>query len=234
MSCFTEGMWLWVTIAVALDGALVLVGALIPEHWLERYRAPMLGFAAGALLATGVHELLPEVMALEGLLGLGLAAGAMIVLGVIALMSKRRASHRSPVLPAALLTSDGLHNLGDGVAIAAAFLVDIKLGVTTSAAVMLHELPEEIADYALLRAVGMQRTRALLALVAVQLTAGIGAAGVLLASSLVTRAQGGLLAIASGLFLYIALVDLLPAMWRARSLPAFAAMAFGATVVLLA
>jgi zinc and cadmium transporter len=160
--------------------------------------------------------------------------GAMVSLGVIEWASARRGRNRDrPISPLALLGSDALHNIGDGMAIAAAFLVGPQLGVMTSAAVMVHELPEEFADYALLRAAGMRRRSALWGITAVQLTAGIGAAGTLLASSLLVRSEGVLLSIACGLFVYIAAIDLLPELWRSRSRSGVVACAFGAAIVLV-
>jgi zinc and cadmium transporter len=137
------------------------------------------------------------------------------------------------VTPVALLGSDALHNFGDGMAIAAAFLVSPQLGLYTSIAVILHELPEELADYALLRGAGMSRRTALASLAVVQLTAALGAAASLVASHWLAGARGLVLALAAGMFLYIALVDLLPAVIRSRSRSAWLAFGVGAIVVLL-
>lgn len=226
--------WLWVTTAVILDGAIALLGGLIPEPWLERYRAPMLGFATGTLLASGLGEILPEAFARDGVVALAWAGLAMIVLGGIEWASSRRGHHRErPIVPTALLSSDALHNLGDGMAIAAAFLVGPGYGLLTAAAVIVHELPEEIADYALLRANGMKKRRALMLLALVQLSAGIGAAGTLIASSLVAQANGAVLGIASGMFVYIAVIDLIPELYKVRSRWAVPAVLLGAAIVLL-
>lgn len=225
--------WLWVAIAVALNGAAGLAGAVLPQAWLERYRVPMLGFAAGSLLASGLVEILPDALRHAGPGVLVWAVGAMVVLGAIEWLSSRRGQHRhSPVVPAALLASDALHNISDGMAIAAAFLASPHLGVVTAAAVIIHEVPEEIADYALLRAAGMPKRRALTALAAVQIAAGVGAAGTLLASSLVARAEGIILAIASGTFVYIAAIDLVPELVRARNWLAVLAGSVGAALTI--
>ncbi|HSD89600.1 MAG TPA: ZIP family metal transporter [Kofleriaceae bacterium] len=226
--------WLWVTLAVIIDGAIALLGGLIPERWLERYRAPMLGFATGTLLASGLGEIFPEAFARDGILALAWAGLAMAALGAIEWASSRRGHHRErPIIPTALLASDALHNLGDGMAIAAAFLVRPGYGVLTAAAVIIHELPEEIADYALLRANAMSKRRALVLLALVQLSAGIGAAGTLIASSLVAQASGAVLGIASGMFVYIAAIDLIPELYKVRTRWAGVAIIIGAAIVLL-
>jgi zinc and cadmium transporter len=98
--------------------------------------------------------------------------------------------------------------------------------------VLVHELPEEIADYALLRAAGMTKRTALAGLAVVQLTAGIGAVGTLAATSLLARANGPILAVASGLFVYISAFDLVPELVRARSLSGLVAGVIGVAIVL--
>nr|HEX4315348.1 ZIP family metal transporter [Kofleriaceae bacterium] len=227
-------VWLYVAIAVALDGAAGLAGALLPEAWLERHRAPMLGFAAGALVATGCGDVLPDAVARGGAIVLIYAAAAAGVLAIVEAATSRRAHHRRrPVAPVALLASDALHNVGDGMAIAAAFLVSPRAGIATAAAVIIHEVPEELADYALLRASNVGRGRALAALTGVQLTAAIGAAGTLAASQLVARGEALALALAGGTFLYIAVVDIVPELVRRRSLAAVVAAVAGAAVVLV-
>lgn len=225
--------WLWVAIMVALNGAAGLVGAVLPERWLERHRDVLLGFAAGALLASGVGELMPEAIALRGPRILGWSLGAIALLAAFEWCTARRRRNRPrTVVPIALLGSDALHNIGDGMAIASAFLVSLHLGFVTAIAVIAHELPEEIAAYALLRASGVSRRKALLALGAVQLTAGLGAAGTLLASSLIADAEAPILAIAGGMFFHIAALHLLPDVLRARRWPPMAAFVTGTIAVL--
>ena len=211
--CEAVMTWLWIAAMVVIDGAAGLSGAVIPERWLERYRAPLLGFATGALLASGLGEVLPEAVERGGPWILCWAAGAVAVLAAAERFVSRR---RGPVAPAALLASDALHNIGDGMAIAAAFLVSIHLGIVTSFAVIVHEVPEEVADYALLRTSGVGKRGSLLALAAVQLTAGIGAAGTVLAASSISHGAAVILALAGGTFVYIAAIDLVPELIRSR------------------
>jgi len=101
------------------------------------------------------------------------------------------------------------------MAIAAAFVTSTKLGVITSLAVIVHEVPQEIADYAILRRENFGKRRALAWLSVVQLTAGVGAAATLVTSS-IDGISGIVLSIAAGTFLYIATVELLPDVLRAR------------------
>jgi hypothetical protein len=67
-----------------------------------------------------------------------------------------------------LLGSDALHNIGDGAAIGASFLVSPRLGVAMAFAMIVHEDPEEVGDYAILRGAGMGRGAALAAMAAIR------------------------------------------------------------------
>lgn len=220
---------LWITIAIVLDGLVGLVGGLVPERWLARYRPAMLGFAAGALVAAAALDLIPEAFAARGIGTIGWLAGSVAVLAVIEKLFEHHHEH-ADMTPYALLGSDALHNFGDGIAIAVAFLVSTRLGVITAAAVIVHEVPEELADYAILRARGVAKGKSLVALALVQLTAGLGAAATLLGAS-VRDSNGVLLAIAAGTFLYIAIAELVPELVRAAKPSSLFAVALGAAVI---
>jgi zinc and cadmium transporter len=198
---------LWIAIAVLLDGAAGLAGALLPERALGRAQPSLLGFAVGAVLAAALLDLMPEAAARLGTTAFTIALASFVVLSIVEWMTPRT------IVPA-LLGSDALHNIADGAAIAAAFLASTRLGVVTSAVVILHEVPEEVGDYVILRSAGIRRTRALALLAAVQLTAAIGALAVLFASAHWAHADGPVLAIAAGTFLYVGATNLLPELLR--------------------
>jgi len=109
-----------------------------------------------------------------------------------------------------ILIGDGVHNLVDGVLIAAAFMTDIHLGVLTSLAVIAHEIPQELGDFALLLNSGFSRLRALVYNVLSGLTTVIGGivAYFALAESLWLTPY--VLAVAASSFIYIAVADLIP------------------------
>jgi zinc and cadmium transporter len=182
-----------------------LVGGLLSERWLARHQWTLVGFAAGAILAAVFVDLLPEAIETLGGQALLVTFGAFVAAAILEwLVGGHHRGHHgekpSRTLPASLLVSDALHNFGDGAAIAAAFLVSLPAGAGVAAAVIAHELPQEVGDYVLLRAAGWGRGRALLALAAVQLTAGAGAVAVVLAATFVTGATTVVLAAAAGTF----------------------------------
>lgn len=103
--------------------------------------------------------------------------------------------------------SDSIHNLLDGVAIGISFSNSISRGLSTSIAVFCHELPHEFGDFAVMLSTGMSVRRAATINFVSALTCFIGLyIGLLLGSS--DQANRWALAICAGLFLYIALCDM--------------------------
>jgi zinc and cadmium transporter len=208
----------YVAAAILADGCVGLVGALVPERRLDQSRAVLLGFASGVLLGTTFLDLLPEAFASapRGPV-LGVIAASLALMAAIewALGRRRADTVTGKRLAAMLLGADAFHNAADGAAIAASFLVSPRLGVITAVAVIAHEVPEELADYILLRHAELPRRWALLAMLGVQLTAAVGAAVTLLSAAAWRHASRLALGLAAGTFLYIAVADLLPALWRA-------------------
>jgi zinc and cadmium transporter len=113
-----------------------------------------------------------------------------------------------------VLVGDALHNVLDGVLIAAAFLTDVHLGIVTALAIMAHEIPQEVGNFAVLLNSGISRRRALWLNLLTSLTAVIG--GVIgffaLEQALVVLPFAVALAAAS--LLYIAVADLIPGLHR--------------------
>lgn len=109
-----------------------------------------------------------------------------------------------------VLYSDAIHNFIDGLIIAAAFVVSTPLGVATTLAIALHEIPQELGDFAVLTHGGFSKIRAAIFNGLASLTVVLGGiVGFILAGS-VDLAVPVLLPIAAGGFIYIAAADLLP------------------------
>jgi zinc and cadmium transporter len=206
--------WGFVAISLVADGLSGLAGGMLPEPWLRKHQSGLVAFAAGAMLGAVFLDVMPQAISDFGPRALTWAFGGFIALTLLEwlLQHGHSSKHSGPKrsLPAALLVSDALHNIGDGAAVAAAFLVSPRAGVAVTLAVIAHEVPQEVGDYAVLRAAGWNRFRAVLALGGIQLTAAIGAVGVLLASDSVRLLTPAILAVAAGTFLYIGATDLLP------------------------
>lgn len=116
------------------------------------------------------------------------------------------------------LFGDAVHNFIDGLVIASTFLIDIQLGIVTSFAIALHEIPQEIGDFGVLLYSGFTRRKALLFnfLVAVASVFG-GIIGYYL-SFQIDNMTSYLLPFAAGGFIYIAASDLMPEIRKETSL----------------
>ena len=117
----------------------------------------------------------------------------------------------------AILAGDSVHCFGDGVLIASAFMVDLKLGVVAALAVLAHEVPHHMGDVVVLRQGSQSRQTAVLK---VSLAGAITALGGLAGYALLDQLHGVLpymLAIASSSFIYVALADLIPQLQKRLS-----------------
>jgi zinc and cadmium transporter len=108
------------------------------------------------------------------------------------------------------LVGDGFHNFIDGLIIAGSYLVNLQVGIATTLAVILHEIPQEIGDFGVLLHGGFSKSKALLLNFATALTAILGTIAVLIVGSKVQGLSSILLPIAAGGFIYIAGADLIP------------------------
>lgn len=115
-----------------------------------------------------------------------------------------------------VILSDGTHNLIDGLIIGASYLVSIEVGIATTLAVILHEIPQEIGDFGVLIHAGYTKKRALwlnflsalLALIGVLLAFVLGSVAEFFAVLILPFAAGG--------FIYIAVADLIPELHKTK------------------
>ncbi len=113
-----------------------------------------------------------------------------------------------------VLIGDALHNLLDGVLIAAAFLTDVHLGIVTALAIMAHEIPQEVGNFAVLLHSGVSRGRALGLNLLTSLTAVIGGVVGYFALETAVQILPFALAVAASSLLYVAVADLIPGLHR--------------------
>jgi zinc and cadmium transporter len=207
--------------AVALVGSVTL---LLPPGTLERVLRPMVAFAAGTLLGGALFHMLPgaiEVMGPEPAVFLWVSAGFAAFFALEQFLHWQH-SHRGDSAQARqpltylILIGDGLHNLLGGLAVAGAFIADVRLGIGAWLAAAAHEVPQELGDFAVLLHGGWEKRRALLFNVLSALTFLLG--GLLAYTASLSRDVSFLVPFAAGNFLYIAASDLIPEVKRDRSL----------------
>lgn len=232
----------WIVGFTLLGGvAGVLVASmflLVPERARSRALPQMVAFATGALLAAALLGLLPEAIELagpdnHGAVGLSLLGGIALFFILEKLVIWRHchedhcethgpsvphqahgASHGDRASGAMILVGDTLHNILDGVLIAAAFLIDVRLGVVTGLAVLAHEIPSEVGNFAVLLNSGMSRRRAFGWNMFTALGAVLGGVIGYFALSTVTPLLPYALAVSAASLLYVAVADLIPGLHR--------------------
>ncbi|TSC84918.1 MAG: zinc/iron permease [Parcubacteria group bacterium Gr01-1014_13] len=202
-----------------LVGLIGVVGAYSLIHFFIKNRSKVMilvSFAAGAMIAVSFFDLLPEAIAEHGNVMLIMEY---LVIGFVAFLLIEKAffyyhcheenceRHASAKL---VIIGDSIHNLLDGVAIAASFLVSPTLGIATTIAIIIHEIPQEFGDIGILVHAGYSKTKALFFNFISGLFAVLGG---LVGFYYLNRFESFIpyvLALTAGGFIYIAAADLLP------------------------
>jgi len=220
-------IWAYSLISVFIVSLIAFIGILtisIKEKKLEKIVLYLVSLAAGALFGGAFIHLIPE--AVEDI-GFNLNISLYILIGIVTMFVAEkficwRHCHKGkcPIHSFAYmnLIGDGVHNFIDGLIIGASYLVSIPIGLATTLAVILHEIPQEIGDFGVLLHGGFSRKKALLLNFATALTAIIGTVTALLTSALTENITIFLIPFAAGGFIYIAGSDLIPELHKERGL----------------
>ena len=237
-------MLLEILSASFLVGLVSLVGlALLPlrEKLLDKIMFFVMSFAIGAIFAAAFFDLLPEAL---GKLGSKTVFAATLA-GILCFFLLERIvrwhhghhvnhEHEKPFAQL-ILVGDALHNFFDGIAISAAFLTSLPVGVSTTFAIIMHEIPHELSNYTLLLYGGFSREKALFYNFLSALIALVGAALFYYLSTIVSDLEALGIAFTAGTFIYIAGTDLVPELHNEenprKSVLQFAAILVGIAVI---
>jgi zinc and cadmium transporter len=232
LEVFLAALAAGVLATVAAGASLALPATLVPR---------LVSFAVGALLGAVFVELLPDALARgdpQGVMATvlaGLLAFFLLEKLVLWRHSHGEAPHddardetehahamhtahahghdqgRSGLM---ILIGNSVHNVCDGIVIAAAFLADSRLGLVTTLANVAHALPQQIGDFAVLLHSGYTRGRAFAVNVATGVATLAGATAGYFALAAMAGILPTVLAIASASLLYVAVADLIPSLHR--------------------
>lgn len=221
-----DSSWAYSLAAVALVSAVSFVGALtltVREDRLKRFLLYLVAFSGGALLGDVFLHILPELSEA----GFGVREGAYLLGGIVLFFAleklvhwhRAHGEHEEGIHSVVYLTQvgDSLHNFLDGMVIAGSFLVSAPVGVATALAVILHEIPQELGNFAVLVHGGWSAKRALWWNFVSALFAVLGALTVLLFAGPESKVPTVLLTVGAASFIYIALSDILPELHREKN-----------------
>ena len=224
---------LYIVLATFVGGLLsVLIAASLTVTVLSRMVGHLVSLSAGVLLGTALLHTLPE--AFEGSADphtlFATLLGGLLFFFLLEKAELYRHDHhhegdghehhhhhdaeQAGRGGYSVLVGDSIHNFCDGIIIAAAFVADPWLGLTTSLAIVLHEIPQEVGDFIVLLNAGFSRGKALLFNALSGLAAVIGGVlGYLVLGSL-EGLYPYLLVVAASSFIYVAVADLIPQMQK--------------------
>jgi len=204
------------SIVVSLISLVGIVALLFKENILHKIIMALVALSAGGLIGGAFLHLLPEAAEKSSsfTVYLWLIAG-FILFFVMERFLRWRHCHEETeckVHPVSYLNliGDGVHNFFDGLIIGASFVVDIRFGIITTVAIILHEIPQELGDFAVCVYGGMNKYKALLYNFLAALTAIAGTALGYYFSGRVESFLVIILPFAAGGFIYIASCDLIP------------------------
>lgn len=215
-----------ILISVFIVSLFSLVGIFfisLKKKLLEKTVLILVAFASGALLGGAFLHLLPEAYE-ECACN---TVFVMVLLGIILFFLTEKILHwrhchdgKCDVHTFTYLNliGDGVHNFIDGLIIAAAFIGGIPLGITTTLAIIFHEIPQEIGDFGVLIYGGFAKKKALFFNFLSALTAILGAIFGYFLSAQIKDITPFLLAFAAGGFIYIASSDLIPELHKTEDI----------------
>lgn len=213
-------LFIWILAASVIETIVALIGQVtvfFGSDRIKKYIQYFISFAVGTMLAVVFLDILPEALeilsprplfayVLAGFLFFFLLARFLFWYhchnGQCEVHQKTRGSM--------VLIGDAIHNFIDGIIIALAFMADIRLGIITTLAVLLHEVPQEMSDFFVLLKSGFSRKKALFYNYIVALATPLAAMLAYFFAPYLNSLIGPALGIVAGNFLYIAASDLVP------------------------
>lgn len=217
-------MLLWIIIFSILGSIGAVAGAALflvfPESIRKMLVPSLISYATGTLLGAAFLGMIPASLEqAPAIMVMASVLAGMVLFFVLEKFVLWRHCHEDECemhgrAGPLILIGDAFHNFVDGVVIAAAFLTSIPLGMATAFAVIAHEVPQEIGDFAILLDNGYSRTKAFI-LNSLSAAATLpGAVAAYFWLSEVSQVMPFILALSAASFIYIAVADLIPGLHR--------------------
>src|SRR3989338_5545032 len=220
-------VYLYTFIGILVVSVISLLGVFVlpsREDILKKYIFLFISLAVGALLGDAFIHLIPE--ALENSSNATLTS-TLVIAGILIFFILEKFLHwhhhgedtdsiHIHPMGKLILFSDGVHNFIDGIIIGVSFIVSVPVGVATTLAVILHEIPQEIGDFAVLLHSGYTKSRALWLNFMSALCAVLGLLVAFLLGEIGRVFTTWILPVAAGGFIYVAVADLIPELQKTK------------------
>ena len=217
-------------ISVFLVSLISLVGILsiiLTQKNVKKFSLLLVSLATGSLIGDAFFHIIPEVYeeaGFENNIGFAFVVGLFCFFVLEKFLhwhhchNPSAQNHHHHPIAINNLVADAIHNFIDGMIIAGSFLISIEVGIATTIAVVLHEIPQELGDFGVLLHSGMSKSKALFLNLLSAISAILGTVMTFLLGENIESLEIYLLAFAGGAFLYLALADLVPEIKREESL----------------
>jgi zinc and cadmium transporter len=241
--------WLLGLTSVIIISAISLVGVLVlwlKDQQLKKILLYLVSFSVGGLFGDAFIHLIPEAVEESGF---GTSISLLIFLGILSsFVVEKFLQWRHCHIPTSIehphsfaymnLFGDAVHNLIDGLIVGGSYIASIPIGISTTLAVIFHEIPQELGDFGVLIHGGFNKKKAIWFNFLTALTAILGAIISLIMGATLEGFIPLLIPFAAGNFIYIAGSDLIPELRKDEPDPKKAALqvasiAFGVIIMLL-
>lgn len=211
---------LWVLAATLIDSLLGFAGIFslwIKDALLNRIVKILVAFSAGVLLGGAFfHLILESLEQISPYISFIVVLSGFLMFFIFEGYLHSHLCDECEIHPYSylMIVGDSLHNFIDGLVIAAAFMINISLGLITTLMVMAHELPQELGVFSVLVSGGIKKEKAVIYSFLAQCFCILGGIIGVFAVSRIGTLSGYILPFAAGGFLYIAAADLIPVMHK--------------------
>ena len=219
--------YIYAFLSVIIVSFVSLVGVFtlsLKEEIIKKYIFIFISLAVGALLGDAFIHIIPEAFKNSSNANL---SSILIIIGILIFFILEKFLHwhhhgedknKPHIHPVGnlILFSDGVHNFIDGIIIGVSFMVSVPVGIATTIAVILHEIPQEIGDFTVLLHSGYDKKRALWLNFLSALYAVLGVVIAFILGQAGESFSVWVLPIAAGGFIYIAVADLIPELHKTK------------------
>ncbi len=211
------------SVVVSLISLIGIFSIIINEKYLSKIIFILISFAAGSLIGASFLHILPESVAHNNSNVFYYVILGFLLFFIIEKYLHWRHCHKGAdceIHPVGYLNliGDSIHNFTDGIFIGVSFCFDLKIGLISTLAVILHEIPQELGDFGVLLHSGFTKTKALLFNFLTALFCVLGAIVGYIMSEYVKDISVYILPVLAGGFIYISSCDLIPEIHREKDI----------------